>query len=250
MANRRADILAKRGAALHRVTGTARRELEEAEAAAHWVAKAIGLATWAANNRETEPKRDAEPDQGWRRRRQRQPRARPLPAPRVARPVALGGHRLQRHAAGWTCDVCLTKSIKWHRIARAMFGGTAAGKSAARAKLLAEVCGHSVGGGTDGVGHIRFLSDGTTWCDNCGAYADTFAVGLSRVCPGRPMCSGKEQHLRRLRRGRHPVTNIPSSASLSRSPPRRLRAGREVARQQEGRHGDLSGTSCRRRVLR
>ncbi len=44
------------------------------------------------------------------------------------------------------------------------------------------------------------------WCDRCGAYADTFAVGLARVCPGRPTCAGKEQHLRRLRRGMHPAS--------------------------------------------
>ncbi len=54
-ANRRADELAKRGAALHRVDEAARHELEQTEAAAHWIAKAVGLATWAANNKEDDP---------------------------------------------------------------------------------------------------------------------------------------------------------------------------------------------------
>ncbi len=208
-ANRQADILAKRGAALHRVDLAARRGLEQAEAAAHWVARAIGFATWAANNGDGDLKRDAEPDGGWKRRRQRQRRARPRPAPFAARPIALGGHHLCRTSTGWRCDVCLTKSSTWRRIARGICGGAAADRWASRAKRLAEASGFSIGGGTDGIGHIRFLSDGTTWCDNCGAYADSFAVGLSRVCPGRPTCAGKEQQLRRLRRGRHPVTNVP-----------------------------------------
>ncbi len=209
MANRRADTLAKKGAALHRVSEAARRELAEAEAAAHWIARSVGMATWAANNGEADPRRDAEPDQGWKRRRQRQQRKRPLPPPRVARPVALGGHRLRKTAEGWRCETCLTKSVHWHRIARGKCGGAAADRWAARARRLAEVGGLANMGGTDGAGHIRYLSDGTTWCDKCGAYADSFSVGLSRICPGRPTCAGKEQQLRRLRRGRHPVTDIP-----------------------------------------
>ncbi len=53
------------------------------------------------------------------------------------------------------------------------------------------------------------MTDDTTWCDLCGAYADVFAVGLARRCPGKHTCAGEEQHLRRLRRGRHPATNVP-----------------------------------------
>ncbi len=229
-ANRHADELAKRGAAVHRVPEAVRTRQREAEDAATWVARAVGLATWAANKRAEAPRRDAEPDQGWRRRKQRQPRRRPRPAPREARLVALGGHRLDRVSDGWKCAVCLSNSSDWRRIAPQVCTGAAADRWAARAKRLAEADGHLVGGGTDGVGQVRFLSYFTTWCDKCGAYADSFAVGLARLCLGRPTCAGKEQQLRRLRRGRHPVTNvpfysspIPEPTSSARRKPRTLR---------------------------
>ncbi len=208
-ANRYADALAKRGAGVHRVPAEARARCQEAQAAATWIARAVGFATWAANHRSEAPARDAEPDQGWKRRRQRQPRRRPRPPRHEPRPVALGGHHISRTSDGWRCGLCLSRSSHWCPFASQRCPGAAAARWAERARRLAEAVGHGVGGGTDGVGHTRFISDFTTWCDNCGSYADTFAVGLARVCPGRPTCAGKEQHLRRLRRGRHPVTNVP-----------------------------------------
>ncbi len=208
-ANRRADVLAKRGAATHRVSNDVRQQLDELERATIWVARAIGYATWAANHRDEKPCRDAEPDDGWKRTRQRQQRRRPRPTPREARPVALGGHRLERMSEGWRCALCRRKSKHWARIANGICEGAAAHRWAARARDLASAVGHLAHGGTDGVGHVRFMTDATTWCDRCGAYADTFAVGLANICPGRPQSAGKEQHLRRLRRGRHPVTNLP-----------------------------------------
>ncbi len=209
--NQLADLLAKRGAACHRVPVAIRNQWKQAVDATHWLALTVGYFTWAANNNDQQPRRDAEPDQGWERTKQRQRRQRPRPPPCQPRPVALGGHRLTKTLDGWRCEVCRSHSIRWARIAPRVCPGSAAARWAARAKELAARAGvDSDGfGGSDGAGHIRFMTDDTTWCDRCGSYADAFAVGLARVCPGRPTCAGKEQHLRRLRRGRHPVTNLP-----------------------------------------
>ncbi len=210
-ANQLADVLAKRGAATHRVPAAIRHQWKQAVDATHWLALTVGYFTWAANNNDQQPRRDAEPDQGWTRSRQRQRRQRPRPAPCQPRPVALGGHRLAKANGCWKCDVCRSRSVKWASIAPRVCPGAAAVRWAARARELAAQAGAAGDGigGSDGAGHVRFMSDDTTWCDRCGSYADAFAVGLARICPGRPTCAGKEQHLRRLRRGRHPVTNLP-----------------------------------------
>ncbi len=211
-ANAMADALAKRGASLHRVPSHVRRIVTESRDAAWWIARAVGFATWAANNNGTQPRRDAEPDGGWKKSHQRQRRRRPAKAAVEARPMVLGGHRLVRTRSEWRCVTCGDKSTVWSRIAPKKCLGAAAARWADRARRLAEEAGAPDQGGSDGAGHVRFMSDSTTWCDRCGSYADAFAVGLARVCAGRPSCAGKEQHLRRLRRGRHPVTNIAFSS--------------------------------------
>ncbi len=208
-----ADVLAKRGAATGRVPEPVRAAVQRARDATAWIAKAVGFATWAANNAPSSPHRDAQPDNGWRRTHGRQRRRRPARVQRDPRPVELGGHRLMRAQGRWSCVTCRARSVHWGRIAPSRCPGAAAETWAQRARALARTSEEDIGGGTDGAGHIRFLSDRTTWCDRCGAYADAFAVGLARECPGRPCSDGKHQHLRRLRRGCHPVTNAPFQAA-------------------------------------
>ncbi len=74
---------------------------------------------------------------------------------------------------------------------------------AERAAALATAAGH------EGRGHRRYAYGSLVWCDLCGAYADRFAVGLARPCPGRPLYASRAAQLRRLQRGRHPLTGHP-----------------------------------------
>ncbi len=74
---------------------------------------------------------------------------------------------------------------------------------ATRAGAISEAIGH------EGRGHRRYAYGTLVWCDICGAYADRFAVGLARPCPGRPLYESRAAQLRRLQRGRHPLTGIP-----------------------------------------
>ncbi len=210
-ANAIADKLAKRGAESVRVPDDIRATIAAAEAATVWVARTIGHATWAANHATSAPHRDAEPDEGWQRKHGRQRRRRPARLPREPRPVALGGHRLRKTSDGWKCDTCNSRSIHWGRIAPSRCPGAAVDVWARRARVLARArrAGADGEGGTDGAGHVSFLSDRAAWCDRCGAYADAFAVGLAKACAGRPQSDGKHQHLRRLRRGCHPAPSCP-----------------------------------------
>ncbi len=207
-----AGTLAKKAARDIRVPKHVRDAVDASHSVAHWVAKQVGWATVAANNLPASPYRDALPDGGWRsaRARQRKPRDKKKKRTTQAqRPQVLGGHNLSRVGRAWKCSVCGRCSMHWSRIAPQRCEGAAAQLWAERARQLCAASGGAAAGGSDGAGHVRFMSDLTTWRDRCGAYADTFAVGLARQCGGQPSCAGKEQHLRRLRRGRHPVTNVP-----------------------------------------
>ncbi len=202
------DGLAKKGAHEHRVPETIRREVEEAMAATWWLAMLIGHSTAAANGRPEVPHRDSRPNETRRGSRIRRPRKREK-APVVPRPIHMGGHALMTTSSGWKCAVCRSTSTKFTAIARARCSGPAAAKWARRARELARAHHSADIVGTDGAGHRRFMTDQMVWCDRCGAYAESFAVGLARACPGHPTCAGKEQHLRRLRRGLHPATAVP-----------------------------------------
>jgi hypothetical protein len=74
---------------------------------------------------------------------------------------------------------------------------------AERAAAISLAIGH------EGRGHRRLAYGTLVWCDICGAYAERFAVGLARPCPGRPLYASRAAQLRRLQRGRHPLTGIP-----------------------------------------
>ena len=56
--------------------------------------------------------------------------------------------------------------------------------------------------------------DGNTLavCKVCGCRAEKRAVGLKRECVGRPTSSHTASILKRLREGRHPVSNLPLTA--------------------------------------
>ena len=118
--------------------------------------------------------------------------------------MTLGGHDIRRTANRWSCDCCRAYSATWASLAPFKCSGSAAAAWATRAARLSEVAGHR-GGGSDGAGHSRFLSDSVVWCDTCGCYADNFAVALARPCSGRPnQGSGSAHCLKLLRQGIHP----------------------------------------------
>ncbi len=210
-ANERADALAKKAAMATRVPLAVRKALLRTEADARQAAVHVGRATWVANSFPEAPHRDSAPPV--RRRREDGSLARAAPrrgrvAPAVtARPPGLGGHTMHGSAAGgWACSVCRRSAARWRDIAPERCPGSAALAWARRACALLQ------NGGTDGAGHVRFLSDAVVWCDRCGSYAESWAVGLARRCPGGPRNDGKAQHLRRLRAGRHPETGQPFRA--------------------------------------
>ncbi len=199
------DALAKRGAATHRVPEDIRSKVTAARDAAWWMGVTIGHLAVAANQRAEAPHRDSLPTVNRRGGHVRRPRRRER-AVLAPRPLHLGGHDVTRTRAGWKCTVCRCTSTRYLPIAAGRCTGPAADRWARRARALAAAQAQPGAVGSDGAGHRRFITDDTVWCDRCGAYADSFAVGLARPCPGRPTCAGKEQHLRRLRRGFHPAT--------------------------------------------
>ncbi len=207
--NATADTLAKRGAAQFRVPLDKRQTVARAEHEAEELARFVARVTWTANNFAQQPTRDSAPpqrarrdacgDEGLRVRAARR-RGRQVLG---ARPVALGGHDLCRSSAGrWYCRVCRTSAASWGRIATARCPGSAAAKWAERAAAL------GAANSADAPSHRRFMTGGIIWCDACGSYAESFAVGLARPCPQGPRNDGKAQHLRRLRQGLHPATGL------------------------------------------
>ena len=61
---------------------------------------------------------------------------------------------------------------------------------------------------SDGGGHVRFISGDVIWCDRCGAYAISQAIGLAKPCVAKPS-GGTATRLGLLRRGLHPITRLP-----------------------------------------
>ena len=171
------------------------------------VARATDVATWigrvtAAAQSVQLPDgsraRDSQPLARSLRRRAQRPR--PMQTALTARPVALGGHLLQRSDRGWSCVVCKCSSTKWSTLAPTRCSGSAADRWAKRAAEDAAA------GRIDGGGHRRYLSDDVVWCGRCGAYASTHAIGLAKACPGRPTDAAASSRLRMLNNGQHPVT--------------------------------------------
>ena len=167
----------------------------------------IGRSTYLANNRPEAPRRDSTAQRRRRPRCAQPARCARLQRSVAARPEELGGHRLLPYGHRWRCAIC-RRSVSWQAPAWAAGAETAA-----------------AAGRQDGGGHVRFLSDDVVWCDRCGSYATSSAVGLAKPCPGRPQAPGTAARRRLLRNGLHPVScrpfdSQPLPESSARSPMR------------------------------
>ncbi len=199
-----ADKLAKAAARKHRVPAEVRERLAADDANAETMAIILGRLTYAANNNTAPPKRDSAPTDAlgaWRKKSR--PGAPSRSRTAVHRPPALGGHILTRVGDEWRCGACRARSRRWNWIAPQRCGGSAAVQWAERAVALAAAAGH------EGRGHRRYAYGPLVWCEVCGAYAERFAVGLAKPCPGRPLYASRAAQLRRLQRGRHPLSGLP-----------------------------------------
>ena len=67
----------------------------------------------------------------------------------------------------------------------------------------------------DAGGHILFTIDELTFCFSCGSYSTERVHHLSGSCRGHPG-DGQAYRLGRLKRGRHPLTNIPLDGPVQR----------------------------------
>lgn len=67
----------------------------------------------------------------------------------------------------------------------------------------------------DALGHILLVVDELTWCHRCGAYNTERIHGLNSPCQGVPG-EGQAYRLQRLRRGRHPISNLAFSGAVKR----------------------------------
>ena len=198
------DAMAKSVVEEHRVPLNVRRAVAQREAEVMMVAFSIGLAAREANEGEGEGGRDAATFTMVRRgQRQGKDAYQGGRGARSQRVVQLGGHCLSKVDGGWACLVCRRTSKKWDRVASEKCTGNRALRWAQRARSLV-VAG--AGGGTDGAGHVRFLSDEMIWCDRCGATATHHAVSLMMPCRGKPRPGGAEHNLRLLRKGINPTT--------------------------------------------
>ena len=200
-ANEAVDKLAKEAVEEHRVPLLDRMRARTRESMVRLIAYSIGMAAVGANQASNKGGRDSQPcEEGKDRRREgRKERT----ESRQQRPVQLGGHVLEKEMGGWRCVVCRQSSREWRSIAHKKCAGNAAEKWAVRVRDLVS---EGRAEGTFGSGHTRFMSDGTIWCDKCGATATHHAVGLALPCRGRPKPGGVEQNLRMLRRGVNPNT--------------------------------------------
>jgi hypothetical protein len=178
------------------------------EATARWIA----TATLEANNQTTKPHRDSEASKRAAlvvaRQRQyavEQPRLR-TKIEVVTRPLALGGHRLQRIEGAWACHTCKRRSKSLSKLAPQRCGGSVLQRWDIKAKSLA---GH---GHAEGGDHVRVRSGEVIWCTRCGSYAESAAKGLTKRCMGRfqgnSVWGGLAGQLRKLMIGRHPVTGV------------------------------------------
>ena len=234
-ANAAADSHAKQAAREVRVPLEVRRRVDKAALEVYYIAKWLGVVTARANGMPSTPERDAESTLARRRRtgeqRPRRVRARTPPPPR---PVQLGGHDAVWSGHDWVCRVCRYRSRKRGPFLRQRCSGSAAVRWAERAETL------RASGATDGGGHTRFLTDDVLWCDRCGAYAISQAIGLAKPCSGKPT-GGTLARLGLLRRGLHPVTRDPLPADPVPEPRAGvpLRPQRSAALVQDGAFGPL-----------
>ncbi len=206
-ANALADRLAKSAAAQHRVPDDIRERIAEDQLSVRTAAMMLARITHAANNRPTPPRRDSAPTDrlgAWARPcNGRRSGGRTRTRGASQRPAALGGHTICRHLNGWRCTTCRKRSTRWHLFAPQQCEGSATARWARRAVQIA-----AAGDFGEGRGHVRYAYGEFVWCASCGAYADKFAVGLARPCPGRPLYSSRAAQLRRLQQGRHPLSGI------------------------------------------
>ena len=198
------DEWAKEAVEEHRAPVEVRRVVRAKRARLKLIAMGIGLAGREANEA-GEGGRDAATFTTGKGRKARGSVGGRRRTERSARSVQLGGHKLERAEGGWGCAVCGRSSKHWHRIAYEQCAGNKALKWALRARRMVGAGGW---GGTDGAGHIRFLSDDMVWCDRCGATATHHAVSLGLPCRGKPRPGGAEHNLRLLRKGVNPITRM------------------------------------------
>ena len=64
-------------------------------------------------------------------------------------------------------------------------------------------------------GHLLFSSGDLLWCWKCGRYSLMRTHGLGTACKGLPG-TGQGYRLKRLKNGRHPITNRPFAVRATR----------------------------------
>ena len=116
------------------------------------------------------------------------------------RPAELGGHMIRKRRGCVFCVACRESSNAPDKFAAKRCPGSAVLAWAERA------CRDAAVGATDGGGHARRLTGGILWCDDCGAYADKLARGLTRACRKRPHDTATARRRDRLRARKHPIT--------------------------------------------
>ena len=201
--NARVDEWAKSAVEEHRVPQQVRASVAARCKKVQQAAFAIGLATREANGGQAGGDRDASTFTTAKKVGMEGEGGGAGKKPRIScRALLLGGHRLEKTMWGWKCVVCKRESRKWEKIAPEKCPGNRAIKWAQMARRLAD----TGAGGTDGAGHVRFLSDNMVWCDRCGATATHHAVSLAQPCRGRPRPGGAQHNLRLMRRGINPTT--------------------------------------------
>ena len=94
--------------------------------------------------------------------------------------------------------------------------------------------------------HRIIVTGSVTWCDRCGAYAETRGRGLARPCRG-PVTGGNkvgrqlkdvQARLRTLRAGRHPTSGIELDAARHALPSVPARSGHDRERSRSLRRAD------------
>ena len=210
-ANEAVDLLAKAAVEEHRVSEDKRKLVVARDARVRLVAYCIGMAATQANQTEEKGGRDSRPRFGGEEKQHGQGgngherqimRAKPRMI-RHLRSVQAGGHRLVMTGNSWECLVCRCKAKRWNEVAHQMCKGSVAEKWARHGRALA-CSGQFLG--TDGAGHIRYLTDNTVWCDRCGATATHHAIRLSMPCEGKARAGGAQHNLKMLRKGFNPIT--------------------------------------------
>ncbi len=179
-----------------RVPAQVRRRIREEHAAVRGAAYLLGLITHAANHQRDpmgQPLRDSLP-----RAHDRRPRGRQGPrACRTERPPQLGGHCMVYVNGQWMCTICRRRSATRAAMTSRRCPGSAAATWAKLALRAAQA--------EDARAHRMVSTCGIIWCIACGSYAEHWAVGLTRGCPGPPPRSScRQTALARLRSGRHP----------------------------------------------